>query len=108
MASGSDCERAAKEHRPGEFSDRVSDSGEGRWTIAATLDEAVPVPVLSEALYSDSARAAMPTSPQKSCPPCGTSSVGTRRGKVDRKESDYGHRKVGRDRRLRGDRRSRI
>ena len=33
------------------FSGRVSDSGEGRWTIAAAIDEAVPVPVLSAALY---------------------------------------------------------
>jgi len=35
----------------GEFTGRVSDSGEGRWTIAAATDEAVPVPVLSAALY---------------------------------------------------------
>jgi 6-phosphogluconate dehydrogenase len=33
------------------FSGRVSDSGEGRWTIKAGIDEAVPVPVLSTALY---------------------------------------------------------
>ena len=33
------------------FSGRVSDSGEGRWTIAAAIDEAVPVPVLSTALF---------------------------------------------------------
>ncbi|MGH7316139.1 MAG: phosphogluconate dehydrogenase (NAD(+)-dependent, decarboxylating) [Candidatus Rokuibacteriota bacterium] len=33
------------------FSGRVSDSGEGRWTIAAAIDEGVPVPVLSAALY---------------------------------------------------------
>src|SRR5918996_4594267 len=33
------------------FAGRVSDSGEGRWTIAAGIDEAVPVPVLSAALY---------------------------------------------------------
>ena len=33
------------------FSGRVSDSGEGRWTIAAAIDEAVPAPVLSAALY---------------------------------------------------------
>ena len=32
------------------FSGRVSDSGEGRWTIAAAIDEAVPMPVLSSAL----------------------------------------------------------
>jgi 6-phosphogluconate dehydrogenase len=33
------------------YAGRVSDSGEGRWTIAAAIDEAVPVPVLSAALY---------------------------------------------------------
>jgi 6-phosphogluconate dehydrogenase len=33
------------------FAGRVSDSGEGRWTIKAAIDEAVPVPVLSAALY---------------------------------------------------------
>jgi 6-phosphogluconate dehydrogenase len=33
------------------FSGRVSDSGEGRWTIQAAIDEGVPVPVLSTALY---------------------------------------------------------
>jgi 6-phosphogluconate dehydrogenase len=33
------------------FAGRVSDSGEGRWTIKAAIDEAVPVPVLSTALY---------------------------------------------------------
>jgi 6-phosphogluconate dehydrogenase len=33
------------------FQGRVSDSGEGRWTITAAIDEAVPVPVLSSALY---------------------------------------------------------
>jgi len=33
------------------FAGHVSDSGEGRWTIKAAIDEAVPVPVLSTALY---------------------------------------------------------
>jgi len=33
------------------FSGRVSDSGEGRWTISAAIDEGVPAPVLSTALY---------------------------------------------------------
>jgi 6-phosphogluconate dehydrogenase len=33
------------------FAGQVSDSGEGRWTIQAAIDEAVPVPVLSAALY---------------------------------------------------------
>jgi 6-phosphogluconate dehydrogenase len=35
----------------GKFAGRVSDSGEGRWTIMAAVDEAVPAPVLSAALY---------------------------------------------------------
>jgi 6-phosphogluconate dehydrogenase len=34
-----------------EFTGRVSDSGEGRWTIKAAIDEGVPVPVLSTALF---------------------------------------------------------
>jgi 6-phosphogluconate dehydrogenase len=33
------------------FGGRVSDSGEGRWTIRAAIDESVPAPVLSAALY---------------------------------------------------------
>ena len=35
-----------------EFNGRVSDSGEGRWTIQAAIDEAVPAPVLTAALYA--------------------------------------------------------
>ena len=35
-----------------QFEGRVSDSGEGRWTIQAAVDVAVPVPVLSAALYA--------------------------------------------------------
>ena len=34
-----------------DFAGRVSDSGEGRWTILAGIDEAVPTPVLTTALY---------------------------------------------------------
>lgn len=34
------------------FRGRVSDSGEGRWTISAAIDEGVPVPVLASALFS--------------------------------------------------------
>jgi 6-phosphogluconate dehydrogenase len=33
------------------FAGRVSDSGEGRWTLAAAIDESVPAPVLSAALF---------------------------------------------------------
>jgi 6-phosphogluconate dehydrogenase len=35
-----------------EFSGRVSDSGEGRWTIDAAIDEGVPAAVLSAALFA--------------------------------------------------------
>jgi 6-phosphogluconate dehydrogenase len=41
----------AKDPDLSEFAGRVSDSGEGRWTIKAAIDEGVPVPVLSAALY---------------------------------------------------------
>jgi 6-phosphogluconate dehydrogenase len=34
------------------FSGRVSDSGEGRWTVKAAIDEGVPAPVLTSSLYS--------------------------------------------------------
>jgi 6-phosphogluconate dehydrogenase len=33
------------------FAGRVSDSGEGRWTIKAAIDDAVPTPVLTASLY---------------------------------------------------------
>jgi 6-phosphogluconate dehydrogenase len=35
-----------------EFEGAVEDSGEGRWTINAAIEEAVAVPVLSSALYA--------------------------------------------------------
>ncbi len=35
----------------GQFAGRVSDSGEGRWTLQAAVDEGVPAPVLSAALF---------------------------------------------------------
>jgi 6-phosphogluconate dehydrogenase len=34
-----------------DFSGRVSDSGEGRWTVAAAIDESIPTPVISAALW---------------------------------------------------------
>jgi 6-phosphogluconate dehydrogenase len=34
-----------------QYAGRVSDSGEGRWTIKAAIDEAIPAPVLTTALY---------------------------------------------------------
>ena len=41
----------AKDSKLAQFAGRVSDSGEGRWTIKAAIDEGVPVPVLTTALY---------------------------------------------------------
>ena len=41
----------AKDPALSNFAGRVSDSGEGRWTIKAAIDEAVPAPVLTTALY---------------------------------------------------------
>jgi len=40
-----------KDHALANFAGRVSDSGEGRWTIKAAIDEAVPAHVLTAALY---------------------------------------------------------
>jgi 6-phosphogluconate dehydrogenase len=42
----------AKDPALAQFSGRVSDSGEGRWTIKAAIDEGVPTPVLTTALYA--------------------------------------------------------
>jgi 6-phosphogluconate dehydrogenase len=41
-----------KDENLSDYGGRVSDSGEGRWTIKAAIDEGVPVPVLSAALYA--------------------------------------------------------
>jgi 6-phosphogluconate dehydrogenase len=42
----------AKDGKLGGFAGRVSDSGEGRWTVQAAIEVGVPAPVLSAALYS--------------------------------------------------------
>ncbi len=42
----------AKDPALASFAGRVSDSGEGRWTIKAAIDEGVPAPVLTSALYA--------------------------------------------------------
>jgi 6-phosphogluconate dehydrogenase len=49
-----DLTAAALQESPGleDFAGRVSDSGEGRWTSIAAIDEGVPTPVLTTALYS--------------------------------------------------------
>jgi 6-phosphogluconate dehydrogenase len=48
-----DLTAAALEESPdlAEFSGRVSDSGEGRWTVTAAVDEGVPAPVIATALF---------------------------------------------------------
>jgi 6-phosphogluconate dehydrogenase len=48
-----DLTASALQESPGltEFSGRISDSGEGRWTVLAAVDEGVPANVLSAALY---------------------------------------------------------
>src|SRR5215472_8763728 len=51
MAAGFDGCSAGQGPELSEFQGRVSDSGEGRWTIKAAIDEGVPLPVLSSALY---------------------------------------------------------
>ncbi len=53
------------------FAGNVSDSGEGRWTVHAAIDEGVPVPVLSAALYERFSSRAGPTSPTRCCRRCG-------------------------------------
>jgi 6-phosphogluconate dehydrogenase len=45
-------EALAKDSALAGFAGRVSDSGEGRWTIKAAIDEGVPAPVLTTALYA--------------------------------------------------------
>jgi 6-phosphogluconate dehydrogenase len=42
----------AEDPKLAKFEGRVSDSGEGRWTIKAGIDEGVPIPVLTTALYA--------------------------------------------------------
>ena len=44
-------EAFSKDPALSKFAGRVSDSGEGRWTLAASIDESVPAPVLSAAVF---------------------------------------------------------
>ena len=52
MAARPTASALAKDPELAAFQGRVSDSGEGRWTIKAAIDEGVPTPVLSSALFS--------------------------------------------------------
>jgi 6-phosphogluconate dehydrogenase len=51
VAAGLDASALSADEKLTQFAGRVSDSGEGRWTIKAAIDEGVPVPVLTTALY---------------------------------------------------------
>jgi 6-phosphogluconate dehydrogenase len=42
----------AEDPKLSRFTGSVADSGEGRWTVQAAIDEAVPAPVLTEALFA--------------------------------------------------------
>ena len=65
------------------FAGRVSDSGEGRWTSTAAIEEGVPTPVLTGALYSRFARASSTSSPTGPCRRCARSSAATTRRRAD-------------------------
>jgi len=65
----------AKSPELAEFSGRVSDSGEGRWTVLAAVEEGVPAPVITTSLYDGSSRATWARSPGRSSRPCGRSSA---------------------------------
>jgi 6-phosphogluconate dehydrogenase len=62
-----------------EFSGYVQDSGEGRWSVEAAIEEAVPADVLSAALY---ARGKNTTSEKRYSRRCGSASAATLRGRV--------------------------
>jgi 6-phosphogluconate dehydrogenase len=51
MAARLDGRRLKDDPALGNFGGRVSDSGEGRWTLKAAIDTGVPAPVLSSALF---------------------------------------------------------
>ena len=62
------------------FAGHVSDSGEGRWTIQAAVEEGAPAPVLSTALYQRfTSRGSRRIRRSSCCPPCAINSAGTSR-----------------------------
>jgi 6-phosphogluconate dehydrogenase len=58
-------------------SGRVSDSGEGRWTVLAAVDEGVPAPVIITSLFERFESDISATSPTRSCQPCAANSAAT-------------------------------
>src|SRR5579862_1089632 len=63
-----------------EFAGRVSDSGEGRWTVLAAVEEGVPAPVITASLFQRFESRALASSPRKSSPPCAANSAATPNG----------------------------
>jgi hypothetical protein len=74
------------------FTGRVSDSGDGRWTLEAAIDEGVPAPVLSAALFQRFGSRGATEYADKSCRRCDSNSAATtrsRRGRrMDSSDSD--------------------
>jgi len=60
-----------------QFKGRVSDSGEGRWTIAAAIDEGVPAHVLTSALFERFSSRGEADFGNKVCRRCAMSSADT-------------------------------
>ena len=75
----------AKDAELAKFAGRVSDSGEGRWTIKAAIDEGVPVPVLTTALYERFMSRGDADFQDKFCPPCASASAVTWKKRVKQK-----------------------
>jgi 6-phosphogluconate dehydrogenase (decarboxylating) len=70
------------------FAGKVSDSGEGRWTIKAAIDEGVPVPVLTTALYERFSSRGDADFQDNSSRPCGSSSAGIwKNPRINKKET---------------------
>ena len=65
-----------------DFAGRVSDSGEGRWTSIAAIDEGVPAPVLTTALYERFASRGLDDFADKVFRRCASSSAATTRSRA--------------------------
>ena len=90
-----------------DFQGRVSDSGEGRWTVMAAIDESAPAPVISAALYDRFSCAARPISPTRCSQRCVTGSAATWKRLLLPKETTHDRLSFGRVGALRCDGRPR-
>ena len=79
VVARSDGRCAAWRRRTGEVLRRVSDSGEGRWTLDAAIDEAVPAHVLAAALFERFSSRGEAGFRIGCCPRCASSSAATSR-----------------------------